>query len=136
MERERFKDRYIFPASELPEGFRFPTRYLSLITSPGDLPNLTPWYFLAMDQQNADFWLNTMKEQYPTRKLIPIAMRGDLSDTLACFEGTDVSGNPPLHHIHAYTEPGWEQRGTWNDFDDWYRQAEEDAAEFKAADEK
>jgi hypothetical protein len=136
MEHPGFRDRFVFPASELPSGFRFPPRYLSIITASEELPNLDPWWFLAMRRQTAEFWLETVREQYPSRQLIPIAKNDQFGDTLACFEGTDTSGNPAVHLIHAYTEPGWEQRGTWANFDEWYRDAEYDAAEFAAENEE
>ena len=125
-------DRYIF--DKLPVGFRFPEHYLLLITAAAVLPDLNPWWFLAESRELADFWYRTLKVQYPDRSLVPIAKRDDWSDTLACFDGGDQSGDPKLHHIHAYTEPGWEQRGTWASFGEWLRQAEFDSAEYKASD--
>ena len=133
MERRPCTDRYLFDAARLPDGFRFPTAYLELIAGAARLPDLCPWWFLAESRELAEFWLTTLQQQYPSRELIPIAKRDDLSDTLACFDGADHSGNPVVHHIHAYTEPDWEQRGTWRDFHDWMAQAELDAAEYGAA---
>lgn len=131
---EQFKDRYVLEESLLPSGFRLPNAYIELIRSP-EFPDLTPWWLLGERKQSALFWLSTLKEQYPARSLIPFAKRDDLSDTLAAFDGSDTSGNPRVFHIHAYTEPGWEQRGTWDSFQDWLTQAYSDSAKFKADDE-
>ena len=131
---EQFKDRYMLEESLLPSGFRVPDAYVQIMHS-AELPDLAPWWFLGERKDSALFWLSTLKQQYPSRLLIPFAKRDDLSDTLAAFDGSDTSGNPKVFHIHAYTEPGWEQRGTWNSFDDWLKQAHLDSAEFKADDE-
>lgn len=131
---EQFKDRYLFERSLLPDLFQFPQAYLQMFQAV-ELPNLTPWWFLGERKDSALFWLSTLKQQYPSRLLIPFAKRDDLSDTLAAFDGSDFSGSPKAFYIHAFTEPGWEQRGTWNSFDDWLKQAYLDSAKFKAEDE-
>ena len=133
-DEDEFNDRYVFDDSLLPGGFRFPKEYLDIITAV-QLPDLVPWGFLATREKSARFWLSTLQSQYPARLLIPFAQRGDWSDTLAAFDGSDKSGHPKVFHIHAYTEPGWEQRGTWNSFQDWLAQAHADSVEFKADDE-
>jgi hypothetical protein len=133
-DEDEFNDRYVFEESLLPTGFRFPSEYLDIMKAP-QLPDLVPWAFLGTREKSARFWLSTLQTQYPDRLLIPFAQRGDWSDTLAAFDGSDTSGNPKVFHIHAYTEPGWEQRGTWNSFEDWLKQAHLDSAEFKANDE-
>jgi hypothetical protein len=131
---EGFMDRYVFEESLLPTGFRFPIGYLNIMKGP-ELPCLTPWWFIGKRTQTARFWLATLQEQYPLRLLIPFAKRDDWSDTLAAFDGADHSGNPAVFHIHAFTPPGWEERGTWRSFEEWLDQARQDAAEFKAEDE-
>ena len=131
---EQFRDRYLLEESLLASGFRFPDHYIQIMQS-SELPDLKPWWLLGKRKKSALFWLSTLKEQYPSRLLIPFAKRDDLSDTLAAFDGSDTSENPKVFHIHAYTEPGWEQRGTWNSFEDWLKQAHLDSAEFKADNE-
>lgn len=131
---EQFKDRYVFEETLLPSGFQLPGAYLDIMRLP-ELPKLTPWWFLGKRKASALFWLSALKEQYPSRLLIPFAKRDDLGDTLAAFDGSDTSGNPRVFHIHAYTEPGWEQRGTWNSFEDWYKQAILDSQKFKVDEE-
>jgi hypothetical protein len=135
MESENeFKDRYVFEPAVLPPGFRFPEAYLQIMGA-AELPKLTPWWFLGKRRRSADFWLHTLREQYPSRLLIPFAKRDDLGDTIAAFDASDTSGNPKVFHIHAFTEPGWEQRGTWESFDEWLKQAQADSAEFRADDD-
>ncbi len=107
---------------------------MQIILGAAELPDLTPPYFLAIDRQNADFWRETLRDQYPSRLLIPFAMRGDWNDTLACFDGADHSGDPNVFHVHAFTELGWEHRGDWGSFDSWLKQAEIDSAGKKKGD--
>ena len=126
--------RFLFPPEDLPSGFRFPAAYLKVIGAP-ELPKLRPWWFLAKNEELALFWRDISRKQYPDRSLVPFA-KWDPSDDLACFDGTDASGNPAVLLIHAYTTPGWEYRGTLPDFGAWMIQAAKDAREFEAEDEE
>jgi len=130
----QFIDRFVYEESMLPKGFRFPEAYVQLLRST-NIPDLLPWWFLGERKASALFWLSTLKEQYPARSLIPFAKRDDLGDTLAAFDGSDSSGEPKVFCIHAYTEPGWEERGAWNSFQDWLKQATSDSAQFKRENE-
>jgi hypothetical protein len=122
--------RYIFEPELMPNSFRLPTTFLSLVNQER-LPTLEPWWFLCIDSEIALFWLDTLRKQYPDRNLIPFAKMSD-SDDLACFDGADISGNPKVLYVHAYTSPGWEQRGEVRDFQAWLVEATELAKRYAA----
>ena len=115
----------------MPAGFLFPAAYLEVIDRP-ELPELMPWWFLAENERLAVFWRGTLRQQFPNLSLVPFA-KFDTSDDLACFDGGDVSGNPAVLVIHAYTTPGWEHRRTLRDFEAWMAAAAADARAFAAA---
>jgi hypothetical protein len=121
---------YLNPQSDLPEGFRFPKSYLDFLRQEA-LPDLDPWWFLCESQEDADDWLEIVKEQYPERKLVPFAKFGALDD-IACFDGADTTGNPKVYYVHTFTSPGWEDRGWVDDFDAWLENAKRESAESKA----
>ena len=114
----------------LPPGFQYPQTYLRIVTAE-DLPDLDPIWFLAENEILALFWQRTLKQQFPTRLLVPFA-KYDTSDDVACFNGANVSGNPEVLMIHAYCAPGWELRGTSPDFEAWLARAEDLAHEYAA----
>ena len=124
--------RFLFPPESLPPGFQFPASYLQVVNA-SVLPELMPWWFLAKNERLALFWHGILREQYPDRSLVPFA-KWDTSDDLACFDGTDTSGNPAVLLIHTFTTPGWENRGTLPDFGAWMVKAAEDARAFEAED--
>jgi hypothetical protein len=126
--------RFLFPPEDLPPGFKFPAAFLDVVKAP-ELPELTPWWFLAKREKLARGWLDILREQYPERSLVPFA-KWDPSDDVACFDGADTSGNPVVFLIHTFTTPGWEQRGTLPDFGAWLAQAAEDAREYAAENEE
>jgi hypothetical protein len=124
--------RFLYPPESLPPGFQFPAAYLEVVNG-SVLPKLMPWWFLAKNERLALFWQGILREQYPDRSLVPFA-KWDTSDDLACFDGTDTSGNPAVLLIHTFTTPGWENRGTLPDFGAWMVMAAEDARAFEAED--
>ena len=121
---------YVFEPGLLPSRFLFPEVYHRILGQKV-LPDLDPWWFLCIDQESSLFWLETLKEQFPERSLVPFAKLSD-SDDLACFDGSDTSGNPKVLYIHAYTSPGWEHRGEAADFEHWLQEAKADSEEYQA----
>ncbi len=119
---------YLFEEQILPDGFIFPQSYLDLLES--GLPDIEPWWWLSPHKDSASFWLNTMREQFPERMLIPFAKDGS-SDDIACFDGKDISGSPKILWIHAFCEPGWEHRGTTDTFIEWLEEMKKISVEFK-----
>ena len=123
------KGSYLFEDQKLPEGFAFPKKYLLMLE--GVLPEIEPWWWLAPHRDSCVYWLETLREQFPQRSLIPFAKDGG-SDDVACFDGADRSGNPKILRIHAFCSPGWELRGEFPDFEVWLEAALQETADFKS----
>lgn len=121
---------YLFEDNQLPEKFSFPDSYLNLV-SQEEIPYLEPWWFISEFKEDADFWFEEIAKQYPTRKLIPFAKAGS-SDDIACFDGSDISGNPKVFYVHTFASPGWEDRGYEENFDAWLEKAKAESAQYKA----
>jgi hypothetical protein len=120
---------YLF--DDYPEiaGFRFPTSYLALIKV--GLPNIEPWGWLGEYKNSSVFWADTLRNQFPERRLVPFAKDGG-SDDVACFDRTDDSGDPKVLLIHGFCSPGWEFRGEWENFEMWLKEIEQISAEFRS----
>jgi len=105
---------------DLLAGFDYPAEFIRVVEL--GLTDLEPWWIFAGDQlrQRAI----GLRERYPARQLVPFARRQD-NDDVACWDLDD--GNVTV--IHDFAAPGWEQRGTFVDFNAWLRQAIEDLIE-------
>jgi hypothetical protein len=112
----------------LPNDFKFPQAYLDLMAQ--GLPDIDPWWWLAPYTDSEIYWTSTLREQFPYRLLVPFAKHGG-SDDVACFDGTDTSSDPKVLYIHAFCSPGWEHRGEANNFTEWLRKIQIEAAKFK-----
>ena len=95
---------YLFEDKPLPQGFEFPKSYLNLLKN--ELPDIKGWWWLAPYKESSVFWLNTLREQFPYRIAIPFG-KADGSDDIACFDGSDTSGNPKVLIIHTFCSSGW-----------------------------
>jgi len=115
----------------LPNDFRLPQAYMDLMAK--GLPDIDPWWWLAPHNESETYWTRTLRAQFPSRLLVPFAKHGG-SDDVACFDGSDTSGDPKVLHIHAFCSPGWEHRGEARDFTEWLRETQIEAAEFKVLD--
>ena len=115
----------IFSSSQLPAGFSYPHAFIYAITSTQSL-DLGDWFFISAINKNRLTWLDILKKQYPSRLLIPFAKRSS-SDDVACFDGSDTSGNPKVLYIHAFAAQGWENRGEERDFSAWLSAVLEEA---------
>ena len=129
-DRYRFKDRYVPQQPELPEGFAYPQEFLDIMSTP-EIINIVPWWFLGEEKELAVFWDGVLKEQCRTQVLVPFAKKDDESDLIVAFDGSDKSGDPKILLIHAYTRPGWENRGEWSTFTEWLTSAKRDAQLFR-----
>ena len=79
-------------------------------------------YWFIMDSKLAENYTRGIKERFPARNLIPFAKRADCDD-VACFE----IGKPGIIEIiHDFCDPGWEQRGEYDSFWDWFMEAIEE----------
>ncbi|MDR1064735.1 MAG: SMI1/KNR4 family protein [Azoarcus sp.] len=119
---------YLFEDGFLSTGFRFPESYLHLVQK--ELPDIEPWGWLASYKELSISWMKILQEQFPYRTLIPFAKFGG-SDDIACFDGTDTSGDPKVLFIHTFCSPGWEDRGTVDNFDGWLKGITEESRQFK-----
>lgn len=121
---------YVFEDVELPPGFALPPSFFKIMaTNP--IPYYEPWWFLTEFPNDARYWFCRFARDYPERVLIPFAKFG-VDEDLACFDGTDISGDPVVHLVHAGASPGWEDRGKVANFDAWIELAKEKSAEWKA----
>ncbi len=121
---------YLYKKDDLPKGFNYPESYIEIM-SLDVIPDIEPWFFICEFQESSSFWMNEVKEKYPTRKLVPFA-KIDHSDDIACFDGTDISGDPKVYYVHAFADAGWEDRGYTDNFDKWLKTVYIESAEFKA----
>ena len=103
--------------SNAPLGFLFPEPYQRLI-SVEQLPDISPMFWLLRLRDGVTNWTRILAEQFPDRILVPFA-KDRASDDVFCFEGSDTTGNPAVLLIHSFTDPGWEYRGEWLDFESW-----------------
>jgi len=99
-------------------GFKYPKEYQKLIAL--GLVNFEFWHLLRADEVHPR--MQALHERYPQRQLIPFARRKD-NDDLACFE---VGKADRVQIIHDFSSPGFEQRGAYRSFWDWYRAANEE----------
>lgn len=127
------KEKYLFEDYPLPNDFKFPQPYLDLMAK--GLPDINPWWWLAPHKDSAVYWAYTLHKQFPSRTLIPFAKYGG-SDDVACFDGSDPSGNPKVLYIHSFCSPGWEHRVEIASFTEWLQKTEIEAAETKAEEGK
>jgi hypothetical protein len=78
--------------------------------------------------------------KFPGRPLIPFAIVSDASGlyndglvVLACFDGSDISGQPPIR-IYDYSTPKkspWDNL-SYTNFVDWIEAAKKESARYKA----
>ncbi|MEJ0058386.1 MAG: hypothetical protein WDM79_01785 [Terricaulis sp.] len=120
---------YFYSPEELPPGFQFPTTFMEFVTLD-QASTLYPWWFLCEDSNLADGWLRIVREWYPTRPLVPSA-KFDISDDIACFDGSGVSDDPIVHYVHAFAEAPHEARGWVENFDRWLENAKEESRVYK-----
>lgn len=120
---------YLFEDDDLPEGFRFPASFLRLMAAT-PIPYYQPWWFLTAYRDEAREWLQALREDYPSRVLIPFAKYGSEAE-IACFDGADLSGNPVVCYVGADMKPGQEDHGRAADFDAWLQDAKLEFQEFQ-----
>jgi hypothetical protein len=78
--------------------------------------------------ETASGWLTLLRKRYPSRSLVPFA-RNDHTDDFACFDGTDMSGDPKVFYVNAEPSPGADNIGEVVNFDAWLKDAIDDAQE-------
>lgn len=80
-----------FSKEALPPGFKYPEAFLALAEGESAFDEIYPWWFFdattVVGQQVA--------RHIDEKGLVPFA-KTDLYDDIACFIGSDTSGNPPI----------------------------------------
>lgn len=102
----------LYKISNLFEGYEYPYQLRKL----AELNMLDFDYWFIMNAKLAEDYTHGMQKRFPNRKLIPFAKRCDCDD-VACFE-LDKPGKVEI--IHDFCDPGWEQRGEYDSFWDWF----------------
>ena len=105
-----------------PPSFMCPNDFEQLMR--GEWPDIHPWMWLLKVKDSAEFWSATLREQFVYLMLVPFA-KDKFSDDVFCFAGNDTSRDPAVLVIHGFTTPGWEYRGMWRSFSDWYLDAQQ-----------
>lgn len=111
-----------------PTGFELPEAFTRLLHDES-LTDIYPWRWLFPYRGDMRWWAQTIKEQYPSRTLVPFA-KHDLTDDVFCFDGADTTGNPRVYIVHTFAAAGWEDRGYWDDFDLFMEVAAEEHADW------
>ncbi|MDF7783976.1 SMI1/KNR4 family protein [Pantoea stewartii] len=120
---------YLYTKDELPDDFRYPASYAEIM-SMDIIPDIESWSFICESQESSSFWMNELKERYPTRKLVPFA-KLNYSDDIACFDVTNTTGDPRVYYVHAFSSPGWENRGYVDSFNEWLKMASLESSRYK-----
>jgi hypothetical protein len=113
----------LLSVSDLPSDFEYPRQFVRVVEL--GLTRLEPWWIIEgalLRERRAG-----MKERYPSRTLVPFAVRQDRDD-VACF----AAGGDQVLIIHDFADAGFEQRGELPDFNGWLRCAIDDLIEFGA----
>jgi len=105
----------LFNIEKIYEGFEYPYQLKKIVEL--DLLNFDFWF--VMDERLAESYTLGMRERFPNRRLIPFAKRCDCDD-VACFE---IEKPGKVEIIHDFCTPGWEQRGEYDSFWDWFMDA-------------
>ncbi len=95
---------HVFDSKLLPKGFKFPKSFSQLMRDP-TATRIGPWWFLHRYPESANFWLEELREEYPSRSLVPFA-KFSVFDDIACFNGADTSGDPKIYYAFEGASPG------------------------------
>lgn len=108
----------LFDIGKVFNGFEYPYQ-LQKIANLG-LVDFDYWFI--MDAELAETYTNGMNSRFPASRLVPFAKRCDCDD-VACFE---LEKPGKIEIIHDFCSPGWEQRGEYDSFWDWFTEAIEE----------
>jgi hypothetical protein len=103
-----------------PSGFAPPDSFREVVL--GGLPQISPLIWLVEVDGLLEGWSSVLSEQYPGRRLVPFA-KNSLTDDVFCWDIWERHDDPTVHMIHTFTDAGWEERGHWQDFDEWLSDA-------------
>lgn len=108
--------------------FKYPKEFIRILEL--NLIDFDVWYIL--NEKDVIDKLKGLRKRYSKRKLIPFAKRDD-NDDIACFEilGEKVK----IQLIHDFASEGFEQRHTYDDFWEWFREVIEELIEYNKVEE-
>jgi len=109
--------------SEKPSWFDYPSSFLRTVDLR--LTNLEPWEVLFDDKLQQRF--EGLQERYPSRNLVPFAVRVD-NDDVACWDECEPN---KVVIVHDYASEGYEKRGEFADFWLWFKSAVDDMSYFE-----
>jgi hypothetical protein len=113
----------LFDASMRSPGFRYPDALIRLAAGAPQR-SLLPWSFVDADSEIGR--LARLIGRQGERDLIPFASVADARKDIACFDGNDRSGDPPVHLLAcAKADPHY------HDFAHWQEAAVEDARRWR-----
>ena len=110
---------YLFSQNKLPTNFVYPSAFLSLIEDSSCLEQGS-WWLIAEDPGYADLCLQVIQSKGGSKPLIPFAKDDEYGD-LACFDGTDTTGDPRVYFDTGeadYADINWETRHSQS-FAEW-----------------
>ncbi|MCF0123214.1 MAG: hypothetical protein HUJ67_03780 [Ruminiclostridium sp.] len=108
----------LFNISTVFSGFEYPYQ----LKKVADLNLVDFDYWFIMDAKLAEAYTHGMRDRFPARHLAPFAKRCDCDD-VACLE---MEKPRKVEIIHDFCTPGWEQRGEYDSFWDWFMEAIEE----------
>ena len=106
-----------YSQEKLPSGFLYPTEFLELICSNNI--DIQPWWFVSSEGEAGELFLKVCLGN--GQNLVPFA-KTDIYDDIACFDGTDISGNPKI--IMKCSTP--DRHYEFDCFSSWLLQVEKD----------
>ncbi|GHC31965.1 hypothetical protein GCM10010082_27850 [Kushneria pakistanensis] len=131
---------YLYDSPVLPDGFKLPKAYIDFAIS-SDSQDLLPWKIMAGDMAACLSYFGAMLLKFPNRPLVPFAIVHDESGVyndgwivLACFDGTDLSGDPPVR-IYDYSRPKvfpWDEK-PYQNFSAWLETAKNESSDYKSS---
>jgi len=120
---------YLYDDLGLQQNFKFPEKFLEVMYASA-VPYPRPWSYILEFPDYARFWFRQAQTQYVDRCIVPFAIRDD-NDDVACFDGNDHSGDPKVHIVHFFASAGWEDRGSYDNFEAWQKMAKQESIEYQ-----
>lgn len=114
-----YKDVWFYDENLLPKGFSYPERYIQSIVKR---ENVSPWWYVSENPEYAELCFNVINAKLDLgRVLIPFAKCDDGGD-VACFDGTDLSGDPKVYFYtgeKTLVSVDWGKRYSLANFVEW-----------------
>jgi hypothetical protein len=111
----------LYSSDSLPPGFIYPAE-IQEFAATGEYPSFGPWWFI--DAQSKAGQLAYSVRCHDGRNLVPFAKVDDGRGDVACFDGNDSTGTPPVLML-VLDESG--RNYSYRNFADWKAAALQDA---------